>query len=271
MKIKQIYSPRPDGPLRLAGFMSGSGTNLVKIVQYERRLAQATGQKPYEVVLIFTDNAGSNAEQIADRFGIPFVVHDIMDFYKTRGHDTKKDLSLRPDFDSQSIEKLDDFSFDLIALAGYMSIVTRPLLSRFNGRIVNVHPADLTVTKDGKRLYTGDHAVALAMKNGEQALFSSTHIVREQVDYGEILMVSEPVPVTLPEGVTTESLNLSENRPLLNELADAHQDRLKEMGDWVIFPRTIELIAQGRFGISTDGAVFFDDQPVPRGHREYQS
>ena len=266
--IKPLYSPKKDSPMRIAGFMSGSGTNLVKIIEYEHIVAEKTGAKPYEVTLVFTDNKNSNAAKIADLFGLPLLTHDILDFYKEQGCKDKKHLSLRPVFDQKTVALLANYQFDLIALAGYMSIVTAPLLKAYDGRIINVHPADLTATDGGRRLYTGDNAVARAIKNSENAIYSSTHIVREQVDYGEILMVSPPVPVSLPSGYSVSMLAQPENIAFLNEIADAHQEILKEKGDWVVFPRTLELIAAGRLGIDAQGQVLMDENPIPNGYRE---
>jgi len=253
--------------MRVAGFMSGSGTNLIKIIEHQRSLAGEGGRSPYEVVVVFTDNEKSNAAAIADQFGVSFVVNDIMDFYRARGHENKRDLSLRPDFDRATIEALAPHRPHAVVLAGYMSIVTGPLLEAFDGRIINVHPADLMVEREGRRAYTGDRAVADAIRAGESAIRSTTHIVRAEVDYGEILMVSAPVPVEMPEGITLETLQDESNRDLLLRLADAHQDRLKEVGDWVIFPRTLEIMAEGRYGLDPSGEVYIDGKPAPGGWR----
>jgi phosphoribosylglycinamide formyltransferase 1 len=268
MSFEPVHTPGNKSPMKVVGFISGSGSNLVKILEYQAEVEKQTGEKPYEVVLVFTDTPDSNASAIAERFGLPLQTHDIMDFYRKQGKSDKKDLSLRSRYDEISVQMLAEHQFDLVALAGYMSIVTAPLLAAYDGRIVNVHPADLNRTENGRRLYTGDHAVALAIKAGETAVYSSTHIVREQVDYGELLMVSAPVPVELPEGTTVELLRDKANRGRLNEIADQHQERLKEKGDWVIFPRTLELIAQGKFGFDENGRLLFEGKPIPNGYRE---
>jgi phosphoribosylglycinamide formyltransferase 1 len=152
-----------------------------------------------------------------------------------------------------------------VALAGYMSVVTEPLLLRFESKMINVHPADLRVRDGAKRRYTGDRAVAKAIRFGEKFLFSTVHIVRPLVDYGEILTLSAPMPVRLPEGVTAEMLSDPASKSLLLKIADEHQDRLKECGDWVIYPRSLELLSQGRFGLDETGTLHFDDKPVPEG------
>ncbi len=255
-----LYTPRPDRPMRVAGFMSGSGTNLVKIIEKQAELEQDSGGAPFRVEVIFTDNQGSNAIRISEDFGIPLVVEDILAFYRSRGHDTKKDLSLRAEFDRKVVELMAPYSVDAIVLAGYMSIVTKPLLEAFPGRIINVHPADLLILEGGRRKYTGDNAVRDAILAGEQVVRSSTHIVREEVDGGEVLMVSVPVPVELPPGLGQEGLVRAQGRQLLDRLAAEHQERLKEKGDWVILPRTLECLSRGQYVLDDDGRVCLDGE-----------
>ena len=105
------------------------------------------------------------------------------------------------ELDRRVLDALRPHCVDAIVLAGYMSVVTSPLLAAFAGRIVNVHPADLRILEGGRRKYTGDYAVRDAILAGECVLRATTHIVRAEVDGGEILMVSAPVRVELPEGV----------------------------------------------------------------------
>ncbi|MFH1288530.1 MAG: formyltransferase family protein [bacterium] len=248
MFIQPIYTPHKNRPMRVAGFMSGSGTNLIKIIEWEK-------QSRYNVSVIFTDNKNSGAKTISDKFNIPLEVFDIIDFYKSKGHSDKKDLSLRSGFDSEIVKILKKYNIDLIALAGYMSIVTQPLLDAFDGRIINVHPADLSIKTDGKRKYTGHHAVRDAILAGEKALRSTTHIVRKNVDYGEILLISEGISVNIPDKLS------------LQETVDRHQNSLKENGDWKIFPLTLQYIAEGRLGIDEEGVTYFDDRPYRNGYK----
>lgn len=253
--------------MRVAGFMSGSGTNLVKILDYERRLLEIEGKSPFQVVLVFTDNAESKAREIADQYSLAIVTRDIMEFYRARGHENKRDMSLRPEYDRETVWVLAPHEIDTIALAGYMSIVTDPLLGAWPGRIVNVHPADLTVRDGRSRRYVGDHAVRDAIRAGERALRSTTHVVRREVDYGEILMLSAPVEVVLPRGWGLLDPGKPENAERLRTVADEHQDRLKEAGDWVIFPRTLEMMAQGRYAFDDAGLLHVDGDSAPGGVR----
>ncbi len=154
MPVTPIHEPKTDSVMRVAGFISGSGSNLVKIIEHQQNLKQ-NGGSPYVVVCVFTDCGESNAKKIGERFNIPVIVSDIKEFYRERGHADKRDMSLRSEFDKNTIELIEGYNIDVIALAGYMSIVTQPLLERYAGRIINVHPADLRVQENGKRTYTG--------------------------------------------------------------------------------------------------------------------
>jgi phosphoribosylglycinamide formyltransferase 1 len=259
LPVVPIYDPKPDQLMRVAGFMSGSGTNLIEIIKHQQKLKSTTGKSPYEVVAVFTDNKQSNAAKIGRQYGISVVENDLMDFYRGHGCADKRDMSLRSEFDIKTVEMIEAFDIDVVAMAGYMSIITKPLLQRYAGRMINVHPADLRVMAEGKRLYVGDRAVALAIKNGEPFLHSTVHLVREIVDNGEILMISAPVLVEASDDLDPG------NKAELQKVAEEHQEILKKEGDWVIFPKALELIAQGRYGFDEKGLVHFDDRAVPEG------
>jgi folate-dependent phosphoribosylglycinamide formyltransferase PurN len=219
------------------------------------------GGSPYEVVVVFTDNPAGNAARIADRSGLDCIEEDIQAFYRSKGHATKRDLSLRPAFDERILNALTPYRVDAIVLAGYMSVVTAPLLAAFAGRIINVHPADLRILEGGRRKYTGDYAVREAILAGEKILRATTHVVREEVDGGEVLMVSAPVEVELPEGLEAGGAVRQEDRNLWNRIADEHQERLKEVGDWRILPTTLEWLARGRYSLDSAGRICLDGEP----------
>jgi len=264
---RPIFDPSEYGRMRVACFMSGSGTNVAKIIEYQRELL-GSGNSPFEVVVLFTDHKDSKAPTLAERFSIPYICRDIMEFYRGRGHDTIRDLSLRPEFDSGTLDSLEKYDAHAIALGGYMSILTYPLLKRFGDRIFNVHPADLSIRReDGTRKYVGAHAVLNAILGGEKLLYSTTHIVREKVDHGEILMRSAPIPISLPHGMTLQDLGRPENWERLEELARGHQEQLKEKGDWIIYPLTIRMVSEGRYGMDPSGNIYVDGKLMPFGYR----
>lgn len=257
MALKELYHPE-SGRMRIAGFMSGSGSNLRKIIDHQRKIELEEGRAPYQVVVIFSDNPTSNAEKIGREYGIPVVVRDLEAFYRDK-EKPRRDLTVRAEFDEGTVRALELFNVDVAAYAGYMAIATAPLLNAFLG--VNVHPADLSIMEGSRRKYTGDHAVRDAIVGGEKQLRATTHIIEPQVDYGRILMISPAVPVQLPEGFDVK------DKARLNTLADEYQSRLKEAGDWVIFPKTLEHLADGRFSQDEQGNLHFNDKPIPQGLR----
>jgi phosphoribosylglycinamide formyltransferase-1 len=264
MELRKLYEPSK-GPLQVAGLMSGGGTNLCKLIELERKLDFLLVDKsPYDVAVIFSDDPGSNAVSIGDKYGIPVVVHDIREFYVKKGAPIR-DMSVRAEFDAWTVEALSDYHVGAAAYAGYMRIATKPLVDAFVG--VNVHPADLSVLdKGGRRKFTGDAAVRDAIVSGERFISSTTHLVEEGVDEGRILLVSPPVEVDLG-GVDAEYLCSGKDPVLLKRIASENQDRLKTEGDWMIFPYTMLFLSQGRFAEDEDGHLFFDRRPIPRGLR----
>lgn len=269
MEPRQIYSPKEMTKMRVACFVSGSGTNARKIISRSKE-----PDSGYEVSLIFTDvrddrvkRDGSKrcrAKDIADEQGIAYECVDIRDFYRERGVKRAGDLTLRPEFDGLVIEAIAPHEIDIIALAGYMSVTTRPILEGYDGRILNVHPADLSIMDGPDRKYVGIHVVRDAILAGETELRATTHVVREKVDHGEVLVLSEPLPVVFPEGVSQADL---EDRKLRNRIVDQHQDRLKERGDWVIYPLTLQMISEGRFALDGTGDAYLDGELIPKGFR----
>ena len=265
MELRPIFDPDEKGrPMRVAAFMSGSGTNIIKLIEKEKGLVEENGASPFNVVFLFSDRSDGECrgEEIALEYGIPYFSYDIRKFHQIRNIKrtalTPEGLSARKEFDRTAKRLIDAFDVDIIALGGYMSYTT------LNG-CVNVHPADLSIqSSDGKRKYVGDHAVRDAIVAGETTLRSSTLWTDQGVDTGPLLMVSGPVEVQLPESVD----RLVKDRKELSAVVDRNQDRLKEAGDWKIFPRTIELISLGRFSLDKGFNVYLDQKPVPDGYRE---
>lgn len=249
MALTKLYDPKKSKIMRVAGFMSGTGTNPVKIIEHGKRLEAEKGRSPYEVVVIFSEKPPSprnRIEYIGQNFRIPIVTRNMTEFYERKDKPIN-DLSIRPEFDTGTVEALKQFNASVAAYAGYMKIATDPLIKAFLG--VNVHPADLSIMEGDKRKYTGDHAVRDAIKAGETEIRATTHLIEPEVDYGRILMISPPVLVNPDSSF------------------DENQDRLKEKGDWVIFPQTLEWLADGRYSQDEKGNLHFDSEPIPNGVR----
>jgi folate-dependent phosphoribosylglycinamide formyltransferase PurN len=265
MKATPIFDPDKAGrPMRVAAFMSGSGTNILKLIDTQNRITKVEEHSPFEVVFIFSDKSDGTCqgEKIALENGIPYFSYDIRAFHSLRGLKrtvaTPEGLAARKAFDEVAGTLVDAFDIDALALGGYMSYITL-------NRCINVHPADLSIlTPDGNRRFVGDRAVLDAISAGESALCSSTLWTDQGVDTGPLLMVSSPLKVALPEPLET----LRKDNKKFLEVVAQHQERLKETGDWQIFPRTVEMIARGRFALDEERRVYVDGTPVPRGYRE---
>lgn len=238
------------GQLRVAAMMSGSGSNVIEIARHENLLKRERGVSPFHVAAIFTNRYDSKAPQIGHYFDIPVLMRDDRGFSRAR---EKKLNEVREEFDYETVKALCPYRCRVAALGGYMLFTSRFIYDYFLS--VNVHPADLSIVNSaGERRYTGDKAVKLALEAHESELRSTTHILDDKPDHGPILMISDALPVKYPINETP-----------IDRVADAYQNRLKERGDWVIFPKTLEYIADGRYAKDSSGKLYFDGKAIPKG------
>lgn len=256
MTLRKLWDPA-QGQVYVGGLMSGAGTNLEKLIQLERKLAQ-TGEPPFKVVMLFTDKPDtSRTKELGETYEIPALDDDYKLFCEINEKSTK-DLEFRKLYDARTVNTLKAFGVNVVACGGYMLIATPVLTKAYI--CVNVHPADLSILDmEGKRKYMGDDAVARAILAGEKYLGATTHIMTEEVDGGPLLMRSASLEVTLDKDFDPK------NREFLRRVASEHQNRLKEIGDWVIFPRTILDISLGKFAKDEQGALYYEGKPIPNG------
>jgi folate-dependent phosphoribosylglycinamide formyltransferase PurN len=265
MPITPIFDPKKAGrPMRVAAFMSGSGTNIMKLLEHEKRLEAEDGISPFEVIFIFSDRSDGtcSGEKIALDSGLPYFSYDIRSFHQLRSLKrsvrTPEGLAARRQYDRVAKKLVEAFEIDVIALGGYMSYTTL-------NRCVNVHPADLSIClADGRRKYVGDNAVYDAILAGESNIRASTLWTDEGVDTGPLLIVSDPLHIKLPEKL---ELLIKDNQKFL-KVIDKYQERLKEVGDWKIFPLTVEMIARGRFALDEDNRVYVGGEHIPEGYKK---
>lgn len=254
--MKQLYEPKSK-PMRVAALMSGTGSNLRRILELQEKLRQE-GKELFEIVMIFSDTADEeacNARKIAEEYKIPYYCSDITEYYRKKGRSDRKDMKIREEYDSETAKLLRMNRIDAVALCGYRSIITKPVIANF--LTVNVHPADLRIKdSSGRRKYAGlggADCIRRAIIEGENEIRSTTHIVTEEVDEGQILLLSRPV--RLP-GIMGGQLENS---------AQDYQEKLKQEGDWKIYPETIKMLAEGRFARDEKGTMFLDGKPIPEG------
>ncbi len=257
--LTPIHDPKT-GVMRTVAFMSGSGTNLRRILEHRERLLREEGSCPFEVSVIFTDNGDSRATAIGREYDLPVIVHDIRGFYRRRGL-PRTDLSVRADFDALTLKALSPFQTPVLIYAGYMSIVTENVIRSFTG--VNVHPGDLSVMQSGRRRWTGAHAVRDAVLAGEKTIRATTHLVTLEVDSGPLLMLSDPLAVETPDDT-----DWKDDPAAVRRVEEHNQERLKEAGDWTIFPRTIEDLARGLFARDERDRMYYNHRLCPIGSNE---
>ncbi|MGQ9628708.1 MAG: hypothetical protein ACUVXI_00125 [bacterium] len=273
MSLKPIYVPKPDGrPAKVVALMSGTGTNVVKIIEHSLELRARRGKSPFEVCAIVTDRPESNAEVIGMEYGIPTSLLDIRRFYEERGEyrvtlKTAQGRRIRKEWDEELERVVFAYRPDFCAFGGFIPLTN--LVAKI--LCLNVHPGDLSYEREGRRYLVGLHAVPIkkAILGGLPYLRSSViqaipyTASGEDMDAGPIFAISKRVPVELPPGETADTLGSKPD--LLERIAADNLRRLKEEGDWSVLPKVVEWVSEGRYSVDDSGVLHFDGHPVPFG------
>lgn len=244
-------------------FLSGTGTNAEKL------LSSPSYGREWHCCAIVTDRPEkSRARLLAEQYGIPLVEEDIFRFYAEHGLSkisiaTEEGYRVRQLWTDALRKRLAVFQPDFGLLAGFVPLTN--IVGDFP--CLNVHPGDLTVKQDGKRMLTGLHTLPVrkAILAGFDHLRSSVLIATPftpgapEMDHGHIPGISARIPVDLCGHPLEE---LRENGGLLEEVAAYNLETLKRAGDWDLFPRVAADFAAGRFGESPDGTLTYDGHPV---------
>ncbi|HET9950096.1 MAG TPA: phosphoribosylglycinamide formyltransferase [Longimicrobiales bacterium] len=159
--------------LRTAVFASGSGTN------FQALLDRQTAEGRWQIVLLVSDRESAGALARAERAGVPTAVVPVA------GRDPA-------DVATDTLALLERHRVDLILLAGYLRLVPPEVVRRYEGRILNIHPA-LLPAFGGKGMY-GERVHAAVLAAGEQRSGATVHFVDEEYDRGRIL-AQRSVPV----------------------------------------------------------------------------
>lgn len=231
--VQNLYTPTANRKANVGLFMSGSGTNVVKVLEYEIMLGS---DSPFHGSVVITDNPESNAEEIAKESGIECICLDIYKHYRDSGLKkvsikTVEGQRARREYTEELWKKIRPLSLDFAVFGGF-----EPLTNITNYLpCLNVHPGDLTYLKDGERLLVGLHTVPIqrALDEGINYVRSSVILAMpytgagENMDDGAILALG-------PKLVYGEERN-----------AKKIQNRLKEVSDWKVLPITVEEVAKG--------------------------
>ncbi len=148
---------------KLAIFASGSGTNFEALVT-----ACENGQIDAEVSLLVCDKKNAYVIKRAENHNVPaFILNP-------------KDYASKEEYEELIVEKLVENNVDLICLAGYMRIIGYVLLRKYEGKIINIHPALLPSFK-------GAHGIVDAYNYGVKVFGVTIHYVDSGIDSGKII------------------------------------------------------------------------------------
>lgn len=188
---------------RIVVLASGGGSNLQAILE------QLHGREEIEVVAVGSDKPGAGALERAVAASVDTAVFPA-DAYPDR---ISRDAAMG--------DWVEAHHPDLVVLAGYMQLLTKPFVARF-ARIVNIHPALLPQ-------FPGLDAIGQALDAGVQETGVTVHFVDEGVDTGPVILQRRvPVPVGRERQVLEAAIHSVEHE---------------------LYPEAIRMIASGRVRI----------------------
>ena len=203
--------------LKLAVLVSGGGTNLQAIID-----AISAGKITNACIsVVISNNANAYALERARAHGIEALCI------------SPKDFESREAFNQAFLDKLNSYNVDLVVLAGFLVVLPEMMIKEYTNRIVNIHPS-LNPSFCGKGFY-GLKVHEGVLARGVKVTGATVHFVDEGTDTGPIILQKA---VEVAQGDTPEVL----------------QRRVMEQAEWVILPKAIDLIANGKVSVE-DGHV----------------
>ena len=203
--------------LKLAVLVSGGGTNLQAIID----AIDAGTITNAEIDVVISNNANAYALERAKNHGIEGMCI------------SPKAYESREQFNDALTQTIVDRGIDLVVLAGYLVIIPPQLIAEYKNRIINIHPS-LIPSFCGTGYY-GLKVHEAALQRGVKVTGATCHFVDEGTDTGPIIL--QKAVEILPDD-TPKSL----------------QQRVMEQAEWVIMPKAIDLIANGKIAVE-DGIV----------------
>ena len=203
--------------LKLAVLVSGGGTNLQAIID-----AISAGKITNACIsVVISNNANAYALERARAHGIEALCI------------SPKDFESREAFNQAVLDKLNSYNVDLVVLAGFLVVLPEMMIKEYTNRLVNIHPS-LIPSFCGKGVY-GLKVHEGVLARGVKVTGATVHFVDEGTDTGPIILQKA---VEVEQGDTPEVL----------------QRRVMEQAEWVILPKAIDLIANGKVSVE-DGHV----------------
>ena len=203
--------------LKLAVLVSGGGTNLQAVID-----GIEAGTITNAVIdVVISNNKNAYALERAKKHGIEAKAI------------SPKDYETRDAFNEALYQELAGPEIDLIVLAGCLVVIPEKIIKAFENRIINIHPS-LIPSFCGTGYY-GLKVHEKALERGVKVSGATVHFVDEGTDTGPII---DQKAVYVQEGDTPEIL----------------QRRIMEEAEWIIMPKAIDDIANGRIQVA-DGKV----------------
>lgn len=204
--------------LKLAVLVSGGGTNLQAIIDSiaDGRITNA------EIKVVISNNKNAYALERAAKAGIPAKAL------------SPKDFTDREAFNDALLQALIDSEADLVVLAGCLVVIPPKIVEHFKNRIINIHPS-LIPSFCGKDYY-GLKVHEGVLSRGVKVTGATVHFVDDGTDTGPIILQKA---VEVHQDDTPKSLQL----------------RVMEEAEWVIMPRAIDLIANGKVKVEGGKAL----------------
>jgi len=193
---------------RVAVLISGRGSNMVALIE-----AAKAQDYPAEIALVVSNRPDASGLARARQAGIATAIVD----HRAFGED-------REAFERALDGELQAHRIDLVCLAGFMRLLTPWFVTRWSGRMLNIHPALLPQFKG---LHTHRRALAAGVKRHG----ATVHFVVPEMDAGPIV-AQDSVPVV--EGDTEETL----------------AERVLEV-EHRIYPQALRLVAEGRVTLAS--------------------
>jgi phosphoribosylglycinamide formyltransferase-1 len=206
---------------RVAVLISGRGSNMASLVE-----AAKDKSYPAEIVLVVSNRPDAAGIAYARNAGIATTIINHTDYGKNREA-----------FERALQAVLEGSGIEIVCLAGFMRILTPWFIARWEGRLLNIHPALLPAFKG---LHTHEKAIAAGAKTHG----ATVHFVTADMDSGPIVCQAA-VPVLA--GDTAETL-------ATRVLAVEHK----------IYPLALKWLAEGRLKIS-EGTCRLEGGHVPKG------
>lgn len=203
--------------LKVAVLVSGGGTNLQAILDAIDN-GTITNAK---VEVVISNNKNAYALERAKNHGIEALCI------------SPKDYETRDAFNEVFLEKLDSYNPDLIVLAGFLVVIPEQMIAKYRNRIINIHPS-LIPSFCGTGYY-GLKVHEGVLNRGVKVTGATVHFVDEGTDTG---------PIILQKAVEVQQ----EDTP------EILQRRVMEQAEWIIMPKAIDLIANGKVSV-VDGRV----------------